>query len=629
MKIHHASRITGWIIMALLLIIPIGNGLQNNFELFLAQTLILALAIIFSWTLSSSPQPILYDHIDLLIGLYLGVCFVSVVVADYRYAAILRVISIAAGVVLYLCTRIWFSENPHSGSLFPFVVGASASIAAAYSLGLVAIEGGRAHGFFEDPNSLAAFSNIGLAMVLPRSVDRGFGRRSAVFLRLTICLLLLAATVLSQSRGGLLGALLITLLALRERRSWCAYLPIGLLLLAMIFFSPVREKILHPKRIDPLALQRLNIYKMDLRMLASSPALGIGLGQFPWVAPQYNFPLDEQPVRFSKIARAAHSDLLQAFVELGFPGGIVILALLLCPLLTFLSGRLPEHALRACWALMGLGIHCLFHHLLLTTGLLLLWFVLLAALPKFIPQSGRQSIDIKPGRKRAIAMGLLLLLFIWVSAIWMPFEAARQMEKAGKILDNLPMAQASLRRALALVPIQPYYHEAMADLYSIFYMKTGNMDAFARAVDQLEEAASLNPNDWGFQRQLAFLYSTALERGQATEEFVQTYTAALHREFLLTPTSPLPLLDLARLDVRLGRVNEAERKLREAIALEPNFLMAHYELRKIFKARSDWISYDAQTLRLKDLYRRFSMQADVDQFKGILSVTDAMKREFE
>lgn len=611
------------LLLALILILPSGDGLQENLALFVGQSLVLGLAASRFATLSRTPFRWRATHADSLLALFLGICFVSLVRVDYTYAALVRLITLLVGVMLYALVREARLHRPEVGDTIRAALIVSSTASALHGIVLYFFEGGRARGFFKDPNGFAAFCNVGLALVLVRPIPGGNGRRN--FASLAAAALMLAALVLSQSRGGLLAALLIvTIVLVREKR--IRLLGMTLLLVAFAaLLSPMGEKLLHPTRTEPFAWQRLAIYKMDIEMAASYPVTGIGLGQFPWYAAKFNFPVETLPVRYSKIALAAHSDPLRMFVELGAAGGFLFLCLQLYPVLLLLSTELSAIARAAATALIALGFHGLFHHLMLTDGLFLVWVLLLACLD---PLGRAADIEVT-GSRCWVVPGIAILVFFWISGVLLPYDAQREFDRAARSAGDMPAAQKALQKAIRLVPIQPYYYAAMADLYARYFEVTGNMQSFTRAVEEMEEASALNPNDWTFEWRLAALYSMAIGRGLRTEESLLSLRQALTRELAANPKSPVPLYHLAALDMREGNVGEAESHLREALRLEPNYLKAHHLLIDVFKQRNDVASAEREAAELRGLVRKFyAFSADENpQVREILSMTPEMKKE--
>ncbi|MEW6369222.1 MAG: O-antigen ligase family protein [Acidobacteriota bacterium] len=617
-------------VISLAVLLPIGDGLQSNLTMFIAQSLIMLLMMVHAASLWRNPLRIEPAPLDLLLLLFIAICAGSTVAADYRYAAITRLISFLTGFLLYLATRRLIAVRIDAARTLQAALVASSLVAAFYALALWAIELQRARGFFEDPNGFAALGYVGLALVIPGWARGGTGEgRWATVMRLAASGVLLLALVLSESRGGLIGTIVVLLgVAGGERR---VRLAIGLLLLVAlgVMVTPFRDKLLHPTRSDPLALRRVQIFEMDLRMVRAAPATGVGLGQFEWFSPKYNFPLDDLPVRYSKFAYTAHSDPLQVFAELGVPGGLVFLAILVWPLSLMFRAGLSRGAYRTGVALLALEIHSLVHHLLLTYGLLILWFMLLALLASAAPRRSSAAVEIRPGSLRG-GLAMAAVLFAWVAGVLVPYLAARYMEVAsGRLPRDVPGAQRAISSAIGLLPVQPYRHAAMADLYLGYFNRTRNLQAFALCIDSLERAESLNPNDYRLPRRTAIAYSKAIERGLTTLEMLQGFRGALEREFRANPRWPIPLVELARLDAKQGDLAEAERKLRAAIALEPNYAKAHFELRKILQARGDVVAFEHETARLREIIQAYSKQTEGDNpyYSEILAVTDEMRRE--
>lgn len=142
------------------------------------------------------------------------------------------------------------------------------------------------------------------------------------------------ALLLSASRGGILsmGAamLIVSILFFSKKNSWGH----GVAALAVFGFSilwalhvgadPTLEKF---DRTKDLSL-RLRTSATILPMIADYPLTGVGLGNFKYVYPQYA-PLDEREIYLGyRAAGYSHNDWLEAWAELGIPGGILLTMIL-------------------------------------------------------------------------------------------------------------------------------------------------------------------------------------------------------------------------------------------------------------------------------------------------------------
>ncbi|HEX8714795.1 MAG TPA: O-antigen ligase family protein [Solirubrobacteraceae bacterium] len=230
------------------------------------------------------------------------------------------------------------------------VVGAivfGAMIAAAFGIlqppdaNLIA-ESSRASGTVGDPNELAAFLLVGLA--LGAGVALGKGRapaiRFAAFVAVPMCA---AGIFLSLSRGGLvaLACMLLagTVFAGRWRVALTAVL-VAVALGGVLYFTelaslPARERVTSVNG----GTGRSDIWKLGLRMVRAHPITGVGVGNFPVVSPNYALQpgaLQRADLIFSTAPKVTHNTYLEVMSELGIPGFLlfmgVIVSCLFCSL---------------------------------------------------------------------------------------------------------------------------------------------------------------------------------------------------------------------------------------------------------------------------------------------------------
>jgi hypothetical protein len=144
------------------------------------------------------------------------------------------------------------------------------------------------------------------------------------------CMLpIIGAVLVDASRGGLVAIIAagaVIFLRSRGRRGLFLALAgaLGLVLL-LSPASPVR-RLLHPKPGDIAAANdRLELWSAGLRMVEAHPLTGIGLGNFEAEVPRYLAP--GQHIDF-----IAHNTYIEMAAELGLPGLVLFLAILLCGL---------------------------------------------------------------------------------------------------------------------------------------------------------------------------------------------------------------------------------------------------------------------------------------------------------
>jgi O-antigen ligase len=194
-------------------------------------------------------------------------------------------------------------------------------------------ESSRATSTVGDPNELAAFMLVGLALGAAVAVGRGRapGIRLAGALAVPMC----AATVfLSLSRGGLiaLGVMMVagTVFAGRWRVVLTAMVILvaasGVLYFTAIASLPARERVTSSNG----GTGRSDIWKLGLRMVRAHPIQGVGVGQFPEVSADYALQpgsLERVDLVFSTAPKVTHNTYLEIMSEDGIPGFLLFMAL--------------------------------------------------------------------------------------------------------------------------------------------------------------------------------------------------------------------------------------------------------------------------------------------------------------
>jgi O-antigen ligase len=198
-----------------------------------------------------------------------------------------------------------------------------------------AIESTRATGTIGDPNELAAALLVGLALGAGFALARG---RSPVLrlgglLAIPLCA---AGIFLSLSRGGLvaLGALLVvgTVSAGRWRMAVTAILVAvvagGALYFTQVASLPARERVLTANG----GSGRSDLWTVGLRIVQAHPLGGVGVGNFQTASPNYVLrpgAIKRADLIFSPAPKVAHNTYLQVLAEMGVPGLLLFLAVIL------------------------------------------------------------------------------------------------------------------------------------------------------------------------------------------------------------------------------------------------------------------------------------------------------------
>jgi O-antigen ligase len=213
---------------------------------------------------------------------------------------------------------------------FGLVVSAEAILQAYLSPGKVfGIFPSGYHDFVMGPIVYHTHFAVFVETILPIALFRALNQVKKSYVFLGISAVLLAAMVVSASRGGLIIACaeVLAVLGLTHLRKPKSGRRIGLLALALLVATAVLtlivgfETVSHRFQTDALIQGRLQFALSTLRMIAVHPLAGWGLGCWPAVYPAF---ATFDP---GAIVNQAHSDWLQWFAEGGLPVGLAMLSL--------------------------------------------------------------------------------------------------------------------------------------------------------------------------------------------------------------------------------------------------------------------------------------------------------------
>ena len=193
---------------------------------------------------------------------------------------------------------------------------------------------GRAVGNVGQPNQLADSLLWGLAALVPLAHIPGSHRRAVCYAAVAVGLLALEGIVLSGSRTGFVGLVLLAMWGFFDRglNSGCRRALIAAPLLAAALwlvtstyssYSGNLPDSLIRSAVGDITASRLDIWRDALALIAAQPWSGAGWGQFNWAWTLT--PFSYRPAGF---VDHAHNLLLHFAVELGVPCTALIVALL-------------------------------------------------------------------------------------------------------------------------------------------------------------------------------------------------------------------------------------------------------------------------------------------------------------
>ena len=574
---------------AIVLLAPFGQGGREPGALFLLHTLALLFVVLVCSESTGAPlrtAASLANPLVRIAGLAaagLSFALVSALRAAYPLAAGLGALDLIVPFALFATAACADPDVQELGRLRAVVV-ASTSLQAL--LALARYGGGRAMAAgrsFLNPNHLAAFLIVGLFLALVPACSPLTSRRARAAWSAVAALHLLAVFGL-ESRGAI-AAFLCALLVFAARLFRALSLRGRTLLVSALLACALAATVVLGARFsrspDPYRYSRLAIWRSSVAMIAERPLLGFGPGMFPHVAARFNFPIESSPVRYGRNFLGAHSGLLTLAAEAGVPAAALIFAALFGATVLFLRARPDEDG-----AVFGIGLA--FLALLVQSGVddlqarpaltivpAMLAGAAVAAIRRrqeaVAPEravSGNAAAK-HPDSGPARIVGATVAIYVFVIGVLLPFWADREAVTA---LNSGPAGLPHMKRAAALNLLHPDYRNDLA----MAILNSGPLtpESYSRAAADLLEARRLKPIDYRFPLHLA-----RLEARFAARLFGDTRAgeraAALYREAArLAPLDPRPRLELAGHLLDLKRPGEALQTVKEALALEPNFVRA-------------------------------------------------------
>jgi O-antigen ligase len=254
-------------------------------------------------------------------GLFGALVLAGAILAPYAWAALEVVIVVALfAAVAWLAGRC----SPALPATISPVLLATGAVQGALAVFQRLAQGeARAAGTFLNPNHLGAWLVAALLLGVGTSAGRS---RAAIAVRFALALPAAVGLVLTGSRGAFIALLAgggwLLLARWRNRRHrFVAATTLGVLALALAGSLVARSA-----SFDPFRYNRVRIWRASWAAASAHPWTGTGPGQFEAAAPNLNFPLEDDVLRYERHFDTPHSDLLRLPVEFGFPAAAAFLA---------------------------------------------------------------------------------------------------------------------------------------------------------------------------------------------------------------------------------------------------------------------------------------------------------------
>jgi O-antigen ligase len=598
------TRIGWWLAAALLLVPPLVQGGTPRLP-----TLVVELGIcglLAAWALAWGRAPrrdLRLSALDALLGFLTFWVLFSTLFAPYYHAAEGASVQILCYLALYWC----LAYNPSFAglSLALGAVRVQAGLQSLLVLGAGLAGEDRPAGTFYNPNFLAGFLAVALLLLVGAQIfpAPGGARRSRLRLALAAgeATLLLAALLVTGSRGGVLALLAGLALLLLVRSSRAAAVGIAAIVAGLLLVpNPFVQRLQTLPQTDNFAFTRLSIWKSAWSMLLDHPWLGIGLGQFEYVSSRYAFPVVTHWAKYTRVAENAHCEYLQSGAELGFPGLLVALGVvaLLAQAAIVRLRTLP----RAAWgpivtllaATVAIAAQAAVDFPLHAPPAALLLVVLAAGL-RLNGVTGPErvvSLNLRPAYAGAIALVALLLAAVAVRPVvaftcfLRSLGAPVNLLNEKWALEEAPRAKLAPGEAIRLAGaaaridfINAPYRRALGSLlFQGFLRGERGDDALQQALYNLNYAAELNPNQFQYEANLGQAMTTLARREPPGRERLAAALAHYRRAAALAPYQLQVWTEIGMLEEELGGAPAAEAAFRRAVGLEEYFLRGWFNL---------------------------------------------------
>jgi O-antigen ligase len=362
-----------------------------------------------------------------------------------------------------------------------------------------------------------------------------------------------------------------------------------LLLLTLLFPNPLRDRYMNEEK-NIYSFQRGRIWMTSLKVFRDHPLFGVGLGNFEFISPPYNFPVESAVGRYARKVEIPHNEYLSIACQSGI---FVLLSFFLLVYFGTRSGfrlsNLGGVYFGSLSGMIALLIHFLFDNpLYLPLNGFLFYFLigLLGSHPEKIRSSLFDNSKfplIHPRRARIYLIILFLTLAFHLAkpiAASLYYQNAIREAKQGNYRDAIRFC----RKASILQPSDAIYYNALGTLYSKRFEEIPNPLLLQVAYIRYRTAIDLHAIEPFYREDFAhFLYTQREELEKLGLDVNLEIQNHLHESISLDPFNPFYRRKLGALHAELGDKEKGTRILEEVLVIEPHYLLARYQLIHLYR----------------------------------------------
>ena len=448
---------------------------------------------------------------------------------------------------------VWLAVRRVDGRRWPLVglLVAAAVVVVAFAIFFESAAGGqlRTGGLFVNPNVAAALlvsAVPGLWLLLGSS-----SARPVLWAVLPIVVL---GIVITGSRAGLLA--FVVIMGALLPRGWVRRVGLTVAVLAAAAFLIWR----FTSSPDSLAWHRVEIWRALAGLVADHPLAGVGPGWLEESTGAVRIAHDDGIARYGHIIGSAESTYFGLLVRTGFVGfGLALVA----AISWFRRASLVKAVGPSRAIVAGIAVLALFHDFLGVDVVLwwwAMWLGIAAPLEPLVTEEARAT----PGLPRPlkIAAGLAMAFLVLWSMSQPAF--ARGLWWNGRSSDELAV------RALRAEPWLSEPGEWV--VLNRLATPTWNWQTVAETLDWSRRAVAIHPGSASLWSEDAKVSARVVNEFGPWPDAVGRTRQGFRRATELEPHLPWYWLQWAAFERSLGRVDEAQRLVNQAVAEEPNFV---------------------------------------------------------
>lgn len=529
--------------------------------------------------------------------------FISILFSSYKYPSLLRLGEIFLIYLSFLPVSLLKEEEKK------FTLNSIAILSLLHSLFSLSkyfiFHQQRASGNFLNPNHSAFVLLVGLILILARFLEE----KNKIFL--IFILPIIIALILSRSRSTLIALLIFLPLIFFEggriKRFAIYFIPSLLLLILVLIIipNPISQYLL--RTYDPFSFRRFQIWSVGIKMFMDSWIVGVGPSNFYYRIEPYRFPEMERIARYAITLGDAHNDFIQLLAELGalsipFIFGVFLLSLrLLKNVLNSKSWEIKGSSI----ALLSIFFNSFFTNSIFHPPISFLIILLLSQVFSSLIKNEFCCFNFRMERGYGIILIIAFLFFLTADGV-LPLISNKFLRKGGIIArtEGIEEGLKLIEVADKLTPLNSAVKKEIGIMNKIIYMRTENPFYLWRSVSAFREGSRLNPHESDIQKELAEVFTILLRRKGFEEAFKM---AEFHwkKAISIAPFNPFYYYNLSHLYILTYNNRKAEETLKKCIELEPNYIMAHYSLYKIYEESGEIEKRDKEKKEVLKLIKIF------------------------